>query len=65
MEEWKWYLFLWGTVQQLFGVVSLYLVEAQNPSPQDVSLWNVGYFELKTIEAQKTQEETFTFPQMA
>ena len=27
-----------------------------------ISLWHVDYFKLKTIEAQKTQEETLTFP---
>ena len=27
-----------------------------------MSLWHVDYFELKTIKAQKTQEEMLTFP---
>lgn len=29
---------------------------------QDEPLWHVGYFELKVISAQQTQEEFFSFP---
>ena len=36
--------------------------EEQNLSPQNVSLWHMDYFELKTIKAQRTQEESLTFP---
>lgn len=32
----------------------------QNESPQDVPLWHTDYFELKTIEAQKAQDETLS-----
>ena len=30
--------------------------------PQDVPLWYADYFKLKTMKAQKTQEEHLTFP---
>ena len=33
---------------------------AQNKSPQNVPLWQVDYFEPKTIKAQKSQEEFLT-----
>lgn len=38
------------------------IVGAQNKLTQDLPVWYVDYFKLKTIKAQKTQEETFTFP---
>ena len=34
--------------------------EDQNKSPQNVPLWQVDYFEPKTIKAQKSQEEFLT-----
>ena len=34
----------------------------QNLSTQNVSLWHMDYFELKTIKAQRTQEESLIFP---
>lgn len=37
----------------------------QNKSPQKAPLWPADYFELKTIKAQKTQQEFFNFlPQL-
>ena len=37
----------------------------QDRLPQDVPHWYADYCELKTIRAQKTQEEHLTFPQIA
>lgn len=37
-------------------------VRVQNESPQNMPPWHADYFELKTIEAQKAQEELFTYP---
>ena len=37
-------------------------VGEQNLTPQYMPLWHVDYCELKTIKAQKTQEEPLTFP---
>lgn len=34
----------------------------QNKLPPEVPLWHVDYFDLKTIKAQKTQEELFASP---
>ena len=34
----------------------------QGRLPQNMPLWHVDYFELKTIKVQQTQEELFTSP---
>ena len=34
----------------------------QHMPPLNVALWHMDYFELKTIKAQRTQEESLTFP---
>ena len=36
----------------------------QGRPPQDAPLWYADYFELKTIKAQKTQEEHLIFLQI-
>lgn len=40
----------------------LSVVEVQSKSAHNVPLWLEDYFKLKTIKAQKTQEEALTFP---
>ena len=41
---------------------SLFPLQGSKLCHSKMSLWNAGYFKLKTIKAQKTQEETLTFP---
>ena len=40
----------------------LVCVGAKGKAPQDKPLWHANYFKLKTIKAQKTPEESLTFP---
>ena len=41
---------------------SLFPLQGSKLCHSKMSLWNAGYFKQKTIKAQKTQEETLTFP---
>lgn len=34
----------------------------QNKSPQNVSLWHVDYFKMKTVKTQQTQEKLLLLP---
>lgn len=47
------------------GLLPIISQGEQNTPPQNVSLWDVDYFQLKTIRAQQIQEQILTAPSSA
>lgn len=45
--------------QEMSLLLPLWCCEVHNRAPQDIPLWHVGYFELKTIETLWTQEISY------
>lgn len=43
-------------------LLSMTLSGSRALSPQNISFWDTGYFELVILKKQKTQEDTFTLP---
>lgn len=67
--DFLWFLgLLWPLIIQLFKKTSSKMTSEiatdgdESMPPQNVPRCHVGYFELKTVEAQKTWEEILTSP---